>query len=80
MNAANPNARSGDAVTLTLNGEPITCPPAGCTLAQLLQQHGYAADSVATAVNAAFVPRQTRETTQLHPGDAVTVIQPIVGG
>jgi sulfur carrier protein len=76
---ANPNAAAGDAVRVTLNGNHATCSP-GCTLAQLLQHHGHAPDSVATAINAVFVPRQSRETTLLQAGDDVAVIQAIVGG
>jgi sulfur carrier protein len=76
--ASKPHAQV--AQTFRLNGELLALPAGQFTLVQLLQQHGFGADSVATAVNAQFVPRQAREATQLQAGDEVTVIQPIVGG
>jgi sulfur carrier protein len=74
-----PNATDFDH-SVSLNGEHVALPEGGLTLTQLLQQQGFAPGSVATAVNAQFVARQARETTPLKPGDAVTLIQAIVGG
>jgi sulfur carrier protein len=65
--------------TITVNGEPHQL-HAGDTLADLLLQLGHAPDSVATAVNGAFVPRGDRAAQALHPGDQITCFQPIVGG
>ncbi len=85
MSASTPSDQQG-AVTahgvhsVSFNGELVVLPEGGLTLTQLLQQQGLAPESVATAVNAQFVPRHARGLTQLQPGDAVVVIQPIVGG
>ena len=65
--------------TVRLNDHPLPC-PAGLTLAALLQREGLAPERVATAVNARFVPRAAREATLLHPGDAVSTFEAIVGG
>lgn len=64
---------------LTFNGTDLPCPE-GLTLAQLLDEQGLAPDTIATAVNGAFVPRALRATTRLHPGDTVLTFQAIVGG
>ena len=52
----------------------------GLTVAALLQRRGDAPDSVATALNGAFVAREARERTALEPGDQITLFKPIVGG
>lgn len=49
-------------------------------LAAWLAEQGRPADSVATALNGAFVPRGLRGSTWIQPGDELTVIQPITGG
>lgn len=64
---------------LTFNGTDLPCPE-GLTLAQLLDEQGLEADTIATAVNGAFVPRTLRATTPLQPGDTVLTFQAIVGG
>ena len=64
---------------LTFNDQTLPC-PAGLTLAQLLDEQGLEADTIATAVNGAFVPRALRATTPLQTGDTVLTFQAIVGG
>lgn len=64
---------------LTFNDLTLPCPE-GLTLAQLLDEQGLEADTIATAVNGAFVPRALRATTALQPGDTVLTFQAIVGG
>jgi len=54
--------------------------PAHTTLAQLLEQSQRSPESVATALNGRFVPREARPDTPLHDGDAVLLFKPIVGG
>ena len=54
--------------------------PAGTTLAVLLEQQQRAPESVATALNGLFVPRDARPTTVLGHGDQVLLFKPIVGG
>ncbi|MBD3892340.1 MAG: sulfur carrier protein ThiS [Hydrogenophaga sp.] len=65
--------------TLRLNGAPLPCPAPLC-LQDLLEQHGFEANAVASAVNGCFVPRAARASTLLHPGDEVLTFQAIVGG
>lgn len=73
---------------LTLNGEPwpVSSEAAALptavpdTLADLLAALGVAPDTVATAVNGQFVPRDRRADHRLQTGDSVTTFQPIVGG
>lgn len=64
---------------VTVNGESHAL-PAGATLAALLARLGHAPDSVATAVNGAFVARRERTDRVLCDGDQVTCFQAIVGG
>ena len=64
---------------LTFNDLSLPCPE-GLTLAALLSAQGVNAGQVATAVNGAFVPRDRRATTVLHPHDTVLTFQAIVGG
>ena len=52
----------------------------GLSVAALLVELGHAPDSVATALNGAFVPRGRREAAPIQPGDELTLIQPITGG
>jgi sulfur carrier protein len=53
---------------------------AGTTLAELVAGLGHTPEQVGTAVNGVFVPRPSRATHVLQPGDAVLLFQPIVGG
>ena len=63
---------------IMLNGEPVET--AARTLAELVAGQGFAATAVATAVNGAFVPRETRAATQLARGDRVEIVAPRQGG
>jgi len=65
--------------TVLFNQRPLPC-PAGLTLAALLQRERLDAERVATAVNARFVPREARASTNLQPGDEVITFEAIVGG
>lgn len=64
---------------LNFNGLTLPCPE-GLTLAQLLDEQGLDPDTIATAVNGAFVPRDQRANTVLQPNDTVLTFQAIVGG
>jgi len=64
---------------ITINGEPHPW-RADLSVDALLAELAHAPEAVATAVNAAFVPRARRAATLLRPGDALTLIQPITGG
>ena len=64
---------------ITINGEPRTVPESA-TLADLVSALGEAPQSLATAINGDFVPRNAREGTRLREGDAVFTFQPITGG
>lgn len=63
----------------TVNHEPQRWRE-GLTVADLLVEQGRAPESIATALNGAFVPRARRESTPIQPGDELTLIQPITGG
>ena len=52
----------------------------GLTLAQLLTQLDRAAESVATALNGCFIPRDARAATALAEGDQVLLFLAITGG
>lgn len=67
------------APTITVNGQPWSW-HATLTVASLLEDQGFHANAVATALNGHFVARQARDATMLKPGDQLTVFQAIVGG
>lgn len=50
------------------------------TLSGLLEELGFEAAAVATALNGAFVPRALRATTPLTEGARVEVLAPMQGG
>lgn len=66
-------------ITVQLDGLPYAL-PAGSTLATLLASLKQAPEAVGTAVNGLFVARAARAGLVLHPGDAVLLFKPIVGG
>ena len=66
-------------IALYLDDQPLQL-PAGTTLATLLERQQLAPDSVATALNGLFVPREARASTVLGHGDQVLLFKPIVGG
>jgi len=65
-------------MTVTLNGRPLET--AAATLAELLDEQGYATRKVATAVNGDFVRAALRGETRLAAGDTVDVVAPMQGG
>jgi len=63
---------------IDLNGAPITT--GAETLAALLEEHGFDAASVATALDGLFVPRSARAATALRDGATIEVLSPMQGG
>lgn len=63
---------------IELNGDPTETRSA--TLAELIAEHGFEAEAVATALNGTFVPRPLRASAALSPGDKVEVLTPMQGG
>ena len=66
-------------ITITLNGEART-EPIDISLADLIALQGATPQSLATAINQDFVPRDARAARILVHGDAITTFQPITGG
>ena len=66
-------------ISITLNGEART-EPIGISLADLIASLGHTPQSLATAINQHFVPRDARAARILIHGDAITTFQPITGG
>lgn len=52
----------------------------GLTVAELLKALGHEPNTVAVAVNLAFVPRSAHATTALRDGDEVEIVEPRQGG
>lgn len=63
---------------IVLNGESREV--AGTTVAAVLEEAGFPASSVATAVNGNFVAREARSATDLSEGDQLEVLAPMQGG
>ena len=63
---------------IDLNGESLTT--GAETLAGLLEERGFDAASVATALNGAFVPRPLRAQATLTEGARIEVLSPMQGG
>ncbi len=66
-------------ISITLNGEART-EPSGISLAELIDSLGATPQSLATAINQHFVPRDACAARILVHGDAITTFQPITGG
>ncbi|MEM9045860.1 MAG: sulfur carrier protein ThiS [Pseudomonadota bacterium] len=49
-------------------------------LDQLIDDLGYGAAKVATALNGDFVPKAQRPTTEVKPGDRLEILAPLQGG
>lgn len=64
---------------IDLNGTLRAFPP-GTTLAAAVAEQARDPESIATAVNGAFVARQARHAHQLGEGDVVLFFSPMVGG
>lgn len=63
---------------IELNGAPVTTGAA--TLAALIEEQGFDAASVATALDGAFVPRAARAATPLREGARIEALSPMQGG
>ncbi|WP_376871283.1 sulfur carrier protein ThiS [Albirhodobacter sp. R86504] len=61
-----------------LNGETIATQAA--TLHDLIEERGFDATSVATALNGQFVPRGMRAAVSLIDGAKIEVLSPMQGG
>ena len=66
-------------MSITLNGSPLDCNPP-ITVAQLLDQAGYAGRRVAVEVNREIVPRSLHATRTLVDGDQIEIVHAIGGG
>lgn len=64
---------------IQVNGEPFAWQPL-LHVAAVIESLQADPNSVATALNGEFVPRDRREATLLHAGDTLTVFKAIVGG
>lgn len=64
---------------ITLNGRPHECGEP-ITVAQLLQEAGYAGRRVAVEVNHGIVPRSLHDEHALREGDVVEIVHAIGGG
>lgn len=65
-------------IRIAVNGEMVAA--RARTLAELLEELGYAGRKVATARNSEFVPDRARAATRLSPGDAIEIVAPRQGG
>ncbi len=63
---------------ITVNGDPQTV--AATTLAEALEELGYADARVATALNETFVPVGQRQAHPLAEGDHLEILAPRQGG
>jgi sulfur carrier protein len=63
---------------LLVNGEPTRS--GAVTLAELLDELGYRASEVATALNGAFIPRAARSEARLSPRDRIEIVAARQGG
>ncbi|MDX1780823.1 MAG: sulfur carrier protein ThiS [Thalassovita sp.] len=63
---------------IDLNGQSLITQAE--TLAGLLDEQGFDAASVATALNGAFVPRPQRALAKLTDGARIEVLSPMQGG
>jgi sulfur carrier protein len=63
---------------IVVNGNP--CKVSAATLAAALDELGYGAKIVATAINGHFVPVRSRSSTPLAEGDQIEIVAPMQGG
>lgn len=63
---------------ILVNGAPLEI--ATQTLAEALEELGFGAAKVATAVNGTFVPASMRQSHTLNAGDQIEVLAPMQGG
>jgi sulfur carrier protein len=64
---------------IILNGQSRDCAPA-TTVAQLLEQAGYAGRRVAVELNQEIVPRSRHASQSLADGDRLEIVHAIGGG
>jgi sulfur carrier protein len=64
---------------IILNGQSRDCDPA-TTVAQLLEQAGYAGRRVAVELNQEIVPRSRHASQSLADGDRLEIVHAICGG
>jgi sulfur carrier protein len=64
---------------ITLNGQSRDCAPA-TTVAQLLEQAGYAGRRIAVELNHEIVPRSQHASHLLADGDQLEIVHAIGGG
>jgi sulfur carrier protein len=65
-------------IQITLNGEAMRLPAQ--TLAQLLQQRGWAGKRLAVERNGVIVPRSQHDSTALTAGDRLEIVIAVGGG
>lgn len=65
-------------MNITVNAKPHEV--SADTLDAALIELGFAGAAIATAVNGAFVSRDSRAATMLRPGDRIEVLSPMQGG
>ena len=65
-------------MNIIVNGKPRSV--AAATLAEVLEELGYAAPRVATALASEFVPAARRAGCRLNEGDVVEILGPMQGG
>ncbi len=68
-----------DALSLTVNGDPMPVPP-GASVASLLDRLGLDHRKVAVERNEEIVPRSTYDAARLEPGDRLEIVHFIGGG
>jgi thiamine biosynthesis protein ThiS len=66
-------------ITIQLNGESVEVAE-GLTLARLLEELGLPGDRVAVERNLEIVPRDRWQSTPIHAGDRLEVVQFVGGG
>ena len=73
-----PNVNVWSQMNIVLNGEKVTTFES--TLEGLCVSKGFESESVATAMNGIFVPRDLRANTVLEDGDQIEILVPLQGG
>lgn len=66
-------------MTVTINDKPVQLPDRA-TLLQALEAEAINPAGIATAVNNAVVPRDSRASHVLNPGDKIIIIKAFYGG
>lgn len=72
-------AASTDGVGITVNGEPMTVPPA-LSVTDLLERLGLATRPLAVEINRQVVPRRQLGEHRLAAGDALEIVTLVGGG